>query len=197
MKIYLAGPEVFLPSAHDVFAKKLRLCKKYGVEGVTPFDNEIALYDFEPREAAFAIFKQNIELINKSDAVLANITPFRGVHMDPGTSFEIGYAFAQGKKISAYTQDGRDIVGRTNGVLREPKNPTGFYHDQTANPHPTAERFFDPQGLLVENFGMTENLMIKCALMQNGVLVAVHDLPENQQFYSTLGFEQALLNLLA
>ena len=41
MKIYLAGPEVFLPDAVGIGQAKKRLCAAYGFEGLYPFDNEI------------------------------------------------------------------------------------------------------------------------------------------------------------
>jgi len=73
--------------------------------------------------------KQHLEMlrrmIDECDAVIANIEPFRGPHMDPGTAFEIGYAVAKGKPVYCYTTQARDENGDA-----------------------------------IEDFGLTENLMI-------------------------------------
>jgi nucleoside 2-deoxyribosyltransferase len=42
LKVYLAGPEVFLPDAIAIGNKKKRLCTEFGFEGLFPFDNEVA-----------------------------------------------------------------------------------------------------------------------------------------------------------
>ena len=41
LKIYLAGPEVFLPHAIEIGQRKKALCRQYGFEGLFPFDNEV------------------------------------------------------------------------------------------------------------------------------------------------------------
>jgi nucleoside 2-deoxyribosyltransferase len=38
MRVYLAGPEVFLPDALAIAAAKKRLCAAHGLEGVFPLD---------------------------------------------------------------------------------------------------------------------------------------------------------------
>ncbi|HJW77212.1 MAG TPA: nucleoside 2-deoxyribosyltransferase, partial [Beijerinckiaceae bacterium] len=37
-KLYLAGPEVFLPEAIEIGRIKKDLCARYGIEGLYPFD---------------------------------------------------------------------------------------------------------------------------------------------------------------
>ena len=41
-RIYLAGPEVFLPDPLAMGAKKVALCAKHGFEGVFPLDHVAA-----------------------------------------------------------------------------------------------------------------------------------------------------------
>jgi len=41
-KLYLAGPEVFLPEAIEIGRIKKDLCARYGIEGLYPFDNEVS-----------------------------------------------------------------------------------------------------------------------------------------------------------
>ena len=42
-RIYLAGPEVFLPDSLDIGAKKVALCAAHGFEGVFPLDASLDL----------------------------------------------------------------------------------------------------------------------------------------------------------
>ena len=42
-RVYLAGPEVFLPDAIAVGAEKCRLCAEYGFEGLFPLDASLEL----------------------------------------------------------------------------------------------------------------------------------------------------------
>jgi nucleoside 2-deoxyribosyltransferase len=42
-RIYLAGPEVFLPNANDIGAAKAALCAEAGFEGVFPLDTGLDL----------------------------------------------------------------------------------------------------------------------------------------------------------
>ena len=43
MKIYLAGPDVFLPDAVEIGRRKAELCARYGVIGLFPLDNAVDL----------------------------------------------------------------------------------------------------------------------------------------------------------
>jgi nucleoside 2-deoxyribosyltransferase len=91
--------------------------------------------DSKPEFLARDIFKANIKLINSAKFVLANVTPFRGPSLDAGTAFEIGYAVAKGIPVYSYT----------NSNLSE-------YKDRVI-----------PDEYSVEDFGLSENLMIACS----------------------------------
>ena len=41
LKLYIAGPEVFLPNAREVMKQKTALCHKYGFEAICPGDLDI------------------------------------------------------------------------------------------------------------------------------------------------------------
>lgn len=180
MKVYLAGPEVFLPNAVAIFEHKKSICAAYSVVGAAPFDNELELdATTPPHHAAEIIYQENIRLIDQCDAVIANITPFRGPHMDPGTAFEIGYAIAHNKPLACYTQEGRILVERIPIT------------DRTTVHLPQ-----DVQGYFVENFDLNENLMIKISLNNQGRKLVIHHLPLTQRFLSVAGFEGALKQLL-
>src|ERR1700728_1097158 len=101
MKLYLAGPDVFLPNAVEIGKIKRELCRKFGFVGLYPLDNEASAATGIPLSKA--IFDGNIAMLNEADAVIANLTPFRGVSADVGTVFEIGYGFACRKKVYGYS----------------------------------------------------------------------------------------------
>ena len=43
MKIYLAGPDVFLPDAVEIGRRKAAICARHGLSGLYPLDNAIDL----------------------------------------------------------------------------------------------------------------------------------------------------------
>ena len=43
MKIYLAGPDVFLPDAVEIGRRKSAICARHGLSGLYPLDNAIDL----------------------------------------------------------------------------------------------------------------------------------------------------------
>ena len=138
--VYLAGPEVFFPDVEAVAARLKALCAARGLVGLFPTDAE------RPSHAgistARAIYLGNVALIDRSDAVIADISPFRGAGMDPGTAWEIGYAIARGLPVFAYSHDLRPYAERVGPAGHGPRGP------------------IDADGLLVEDFGLVENLMI-------------------------------------
>lgn len=101
--------------------------------------------------------------MRKANAVIANITPFRGPGMDPGTAFEIGFMRALGKPVFCYTASDllhAERAARWAGAaVRERKG----------------EGLEDGDGLLIENFGMVENLMIDGAVEASGGVIITPD----------------------
>jgi len=83
--VYLAGPDVFLADAIDVGRVKKAHCSDHGLVGVFPLDAELALAHQDG--ISERIFNANVALIGQCAAVVANITPFRGLSVDPGTAF--------------------------------------------------------------------------------------------------------------
>lgn len=153
MKAYLAGPDVFYPEAQQIGLEKKQICKKYGIEGLFPLDNEIAAQNLVKAKTADAIFDANCEAMNTADFVIANMMPFRGVSTDAGTAFEIGYMFAQGKPVFGYGTDGLTYLER---VVR-------------AGLGTRADESYDRDGMRVEDFDLADNLMLICAVRRYGV----------------------------
>lgn len=131
-RVYLAGPDVFLPDAREQAERKKVICHKYGLEGRHPLDVAALPEGLEPREQARRLFEAMIRLMDACDAGLANLTPFRGPSMDVGTAFELGYLHGHGKPVFGYTNDPRDYALRVAD-----------------------------DGLLIEAFGLCDNLMIE------------------------------------
>jgi nucleoside 2-deoxyribosyltransferase len=151
MKIYLAGPDVFLPDAIAIGRRKVGICARHGLTGVYPLDNAV---DLSAGDASLTIFKGNQTMMDAADAIIANLTPFRGASADAGTVYELGYMAGRGKLLLAYSND---PAAYTERVAR--------FDDVTEseNGHLT-----DSDGLTVENFGWPDNLMMIHALDLHG-----------------------------
>jgi nucleoside 2-deoxyribosyltransferase len=54
MKIYLAGPDVFLPDATEIGRRKAEICTRHGLSGLYPLDNAV---DLSANDASLRIFK--------------------------------------------------------------------------------------------------------------------------------------------
>lgn len=152
-RIYLAGPDVFYaePMKHADGLKEI--CKRYGMEGVFPLDTVIEFGpEATPEHKAYAIYDANLKLIHSCDAVMANVSPFRGPSADVGTAWEMGYAHGLGKPVVAYTVDDRLYADRVRELECE-------------------------EDCTVEEFDLEENLMVACsATIHCGALEAVRHL---------------------
>jgi nucleoside 2-deoxyribosyltransferase len=180
IRVYLAGPEVFLRNAREIGEQKKALCKKYGFEGVFPIDIEINVKDKGPREIGLCISSINEGLIKSCDVVIANITPFRGPSADVGTVFEIGFAHALGKLVFAYTNVTAPFTERTiqslgNQVIR---GQDGALRDE--------------QGMFIEENDLTDNLMIDGCINANSKILVIQEAPKDQLFTYLGGFEKCL-----
>ena len=154
-KVYLAGPEVFLPDAPSMGRKMKALCRSCNVLGLYPMDNE-------PNPAATealatAIFRGNIAMMREADAILANLTPFRSVSADPGTVFEVGFGYALGKPIYGYSHVPGSLLDRVKASQADEPLRVG-----------TDGRAYGADGLAVEQFGHVDNLMICEAIDRSG-----------------------------
>ncbi len=180
LRVYLAGPEVFLKNAKEVGAQKKALCTKYGFEGVFPIDVEVDGTGKTPREFGLCISDINENLIKSCQIVIANITPFRGPSADVGTVYEIGFAHALGKKVFAYTNTTMSFTERTVKAL-------GFEVTRDVD-----GKLRDANGMFLEEMNLVDNLMVDgCVLMNSGCLVA-EQAPAGELFTYLGGFEKCL-----
>jgi nucleoside 2-deoxyribosyltransferase len=153
-RVYLAGPEVFLPDAVEMGRRKKELCAAYGFEGLYPFDNEIS--PNLPGERIDAlIYHANEAMIRRAELGICNLTPFRGLSADAGTVFELGMLVGLGKRVFGYTNEVDDLLERV-------KRADAVTYD--------VERkvWRDSTGVAIENFDNADNLMIDRALVEHG-----------------------------
>ncbi|WGD50382.1 nucleoside 2-deoxyribosyltransferase [Bradyrhizobium sp. CB1650] len=160
MKIYLAGPDVFLPDAIEIGRRKTAICGRFGLTGLYPLDNEV---DLAAPDASRQIFGGNEAMMDAADVIIANLTPFRGAGADPGTVYELGYMAGRGKLCLAYSNDPAVYADRVRRFL-----------DVTSD----NGRLVDTQGLTIEDFGLVDNLMMIHALELHGCpLVTPAEMP--------------------
>ena len=93
-------------------------------------------------------------MMDAADAVIANLTPFRGPSADAGTVYELGYMAGRGKFCLAYSNDPASYAARVARFESVTTSADG--------------RPIDSQGLTVEDFGLPDNLMMIHALDLHG-----------------------------
>lgn len=148
-KIYLAGPEVFFPEPLKVAAGLKEICTAHGLIGCFPMDAQFpAEGDMSQAEA---IYRADVGLVDECDAVIANMTPFRGVSMDVGTAYELGYAVAQGKPVFGWSK----------------------VFDQSYTSRVQAANIAD--GMMVEEYELYDNLMVVIPLHEQKVHASFAD----------------------
>lgn len=145
--VYLAGPGVFRRDAKEYGNSLKQLCVAHALTGLWPLDNDI---HYGPQaadriRAANAIRRANEGQIIICDAIVADVSPFRGHHMDPGTAYEIGFAHALRKPLFVYSHDPRPLLTRMTSASIARWSKDGAT---------------DQNGFLIEDFGLAENLMI-------------------------------------
>ena len=150
MKIYLAGPDVFLPDAVETGRRKQEICARHGLIGLYPLDNAV---DLSAGDASLRIFRGNEAMMNGADAIIANLTPFRGASADAGTVYELGYMAGRGKLCLGYCNDPMLYADRVRK-----------FTEVTSR----GSRLVDTDGLTVEDFGLPDNLMMIHALELRG-----------------------------
>jgi nucleoside 2-deoxyribosyltransferase len=148
---YLAGPDVFLPDPRAHAARKIEICAQHGIVGRTPLNEDIQRTAGMSDEAfARAIFRKDLAMMEGCDIAIANLTPFRGTSADSGTLVELGWFLGRGRPIFGYSNSATLFVDRSRAQV-----------DAMPDPLP---------GIVVEGFGLPDNLMIPCAVLHGGGL---------------------------
>jgi nucleoside 2-deoxyribosyltransferase len=164
---------VFAADPAAIFDRMKLLCLAFGVTGVAPLDNQIGLEGIPPGKALLErIVRADIALMDSLDAAVFCLDGFRrGVEMDAGTAFEVGYMTARGKPIAGWTQDPRLYPRRVadffqvhygENLTETPPGPAGG----------TSGLLRDPDGILVHSEGCVQNAMVHVGIELAGGIVA-------------------------
>ncbi len=180
LRVYLAGPEVFLPNAIQVLERKKQLCARYGFEGIHPFDLEANVTRLPKREAGIQIGQNNETLIRSCGILIANLTPFRGPSADVGTVYECGFARALGLVIFGYTHTTRPYFARTIASLKDT-----IRQDKTGQPR-------DANRMVIEDFDLPDNLMIPSGIESSGGQLIAAPIPQSKWYTNLSTFELCL-----
>ena len=191
--VYLAGPEVFLPNAREILDLKIALTREAGLIPVSPGDLEFPRTDSK-WELGLAISAIDEKLMHGAHAIIANLTPFRGLAADTGTCFELGFMCAQGKPAFAYTsaRPGGMESSRRKGLAPDqyvgacPCRQTASHfggtcsnvradHGERTRAHFNGEWYADAEGkprgpdhILIEDLGFIDNLMLHGGVVRRG-----------------------------
>lgn len=155
-RVYLAGPDVFLPDPLAWMERKKAVCASVRLTGVSPLDD---LANEPPDWASLPPWRRialrNEAHIRSCVAIVANLTPFRGPSADVGTVYEVGFARGIGLKVFGYATVAAGFLDRTLSAV--------------GDAHQAADgSWWDPDGLLVEQFGLYDNLMIEGGITGSG-----------------------------
>lgn len=147
--VFLSGPDLWFPDAHAHAARKRALCQAAGFTGLTHLEGD--LFETERSEAmAREIYAATLTRLRMADAVIANLTPWRGPSCDPGVAFEAGFMAGRGRPVLGYmnVQDEDEAELRVR-VL-----------EQWGGEEDGEGRWRDTEGCEIEDFGLPENLML-------------------------------------
>jgi len=160
---YLAGPDVFLPNAAAHAARKVEICRQYGLRGLPPLNedietaaktlNETSLNETSLNEAPDvwrSIYDKDIAMMERSDIIIANLTPFGGASADAGTLIEVGWFLGQRKPIFGYSNNSESFEQRMRRQLGDGHADLG-----------------------IEGFHLPDNLMIVGAVLSGGYPIFV------------------------
>ncbi len=180
-RIYLAGPEVFLANARDIGARKRTICERHGLIGVFPADEEDACDPAQSlSEQGLAISRAMERVMRGCDAMIVNLTPFRGPSADVGSAYEMGFMRALGRPIFAYSNDDRPFLDRVTNFC-----------GGTVRVRPTGEHE-DPDGMAIEPFELHDNLMLAGGVTASGGCIVAETTTYAERYTSLAAFERCV-----
>ena len=146
---YLAGPDVFLPDAVAHAARKVEICRRLGLRGLPPLNQDIEAAA-KALDVWQSIYEKDIAMMERCDIIIANLTPFGGASADAGTLIEVGWFLGKGKPIFGYSNTAESFETRMRRQL-------GAAHAD----------------LGIEGFHLPDNLMIVGAVQSGGCPILV------------------------
>lgn len=179
MKVYLAGPEVFVPNAREILDRKIEMTRMAGFVPVCPGDLE-APASMTGKTRGLVTSEINERLMLSADFIIANLTPFRGIAADAGTVYELGFMCGRGCPAFAFTNT-------TTGHFERVKD---YYGGEVKADASGALR--GPDGLELETYSMADNLMLDGGIEnRNGVIVR-HAAAPGELYTDLTGFKECL-----
>ena len=146
---YLAGPDVFLPDAISHAARKVEICRRYGLHGLPPLNQDVATAA-KAQDRWQTIYQKDLAMMERCDISIANLTPFAGASADAGTLIEVGWFLGRGKPIFGYSNTAVSFESRMRKQL-------GARHAEFG----------------IEGFHLPDNLMIVGAVSSGGYPIFV------------------------
>jgi nucleoside 2-deoxyribosyltransferase len=146
---YLAGPDVFLPNAVAHAARKVEICRRHGLRGLPPLNQDIKTAA-KTLDVWQTIYEKDIAMMARCDIIIANLTPFGGASADAGTLIEVGWFVGRGKPVFGYSNTSESFEFRMRKQLG----------DRSAE-------------LAIEGFHLPDNLMIVGAVHSGGYSIFV------------------------
>lgn len=111
-----------------------------------------------------------MDLIKSCDAIIANMTPFRGPSMDVGTAYEMGVGAALDKIVVGYSMDPRSFVEKVQAACKVVRGEDGRLRDEEGM---SVEEFGDGEVRLVDNLMMACGIVKLCKSEEEAIRVAV------------------------
>jgi nucleoside 2-deoxyribosyltransferase len=172
LRVYLAGPDIFVPDATSLVASKKAICEQYDLIGISPLDpwpDEPASWGALPEWRRIAL--RNEAQIRSADLMIANLTPFRGPSADVGTVYEVAMMRTLGRPVFGYATTAVGFTRRT----------TSFAGERGGVMAAADGSLRDGEGLLIEQFGLFDNLMIEAGIIaSNGSLIVGEITPDRR-----------------
>lgn len=168
--VYIADNSRFRPDAALQRERVEALCERYGLRADWPGEHilfptgltiaeriSIGLPPEDPEPGQ--LLPRSWRLLGKSDAIVAEITPFRGVHLNPLIAFEIGVAVVHEIPVFAWTTaiyPTPAIYPATPTVSGEPRFRLLSDRMWCGDAVAPDGNWRDEDGNMVENFGLVE-----------------------------------------
>ena len=114
------------------------------------------------------------------DAMIVNLTPFRGPSADVGSAYEMGFMRALGRPVFAYSNDARPFLDRVAAFCGETlrRRPTGEHED--------------PDGMAIEAFALHDNLMLAGAVADPGACLITAAVAPTERYTALSAFERCV-----
>jgi nucleoside 2-deoxyribosyltransferase len=156
---------VFEPAPERTFALMKQMCAHYGLQGVSPLDNQVGLEGVAAGHTlAERIVRADIALMQRLDAGLFCLDGVRrGPEMDAGTAFEVGYMAALGKPLMGWTRDAREYPQKVQEYFQQPMQPA-----LANSAGAMSGGLRDPDGMLLHSQGCVQNAMVQIAIELSG-----------------------------